>query len=81
MSRVQLLERRGLWALMFGVAALGVALGGFFLARRRLRDEQRAEVLSVDSMVDEALAQSFPASDPPPWSPVVSSYGRDQTVR
>ena len=34
------------------------------------------ERLAVEHAIDDALADSFPASDPPPWNPGVARPGR-----
>jgi hypothetical protein len=44
-----------------------VAQQGSSIARRKRRPEVPA-VTSTESMLDESLEQTFPASDPPSWT-------------
>jgi hypothetical protein len=74
MSSFRQLQRRRLWGVVFGVAAVAVAIGGFAFSRRRShRDTRQVRDDWSTERIDETVADSFPASDPPSWSPVIGA--------
>jgi hypothetical protein len=54
-------------------------LSGFFMKNRSTLDTLTAEVAKMEASLDEALAETFPASDPP--SMIQPRSGADATDR
>jgi hypothetical protein len=52
---------------LLGVLAAGV-VGALWAQRRRATVAAPAPSRPTDEEIDDAIAQSFPASDPPSWS-------------
>jgi hypothetical protein len=77
MAWLTAIERRRRWALALAAAAAAVAIWRLLWSRRPVQmTEGPSDPLWTDQAIDEALDDSFPASDPPSWSSVSGSHPR-----